>query len=69
MAKTVIVTKENESGRNLNFYDNKSGKNMTRAEFVLEIKKGNFGDYHIRVINHLKTPVSNPDGKESNNLN
>ncbi|MFA6397486.1 MAG: hypothetical protein WDK96_01400 [Candidatus Paceibacterota bacterium] len=68
MAKTVIVTKESESGRNLNFHDNKSGKDMTRTQFVTEIEKGNFDDYHVRMVHGLKTPISNPDQKESNNL-
>lgn len=68
MAKTVIVTGEEESGRNQNFHDNKSGKDMTRAQFVKEIESGNFPDYHVREINGVKTPVSNPDTKEGNNL-
>lgn len=68
MAKTVIVTIESESGRNQKFHDNKSGKDMTRVEFVQEIKKGNFPDYHVRKINGIPTPVSNPDGREGNNL-
>lgn len=68
MAKSVTVTSQNESGRNLKFHDNKSGKNMTRVEFVKEIEQGNFNDYHVRKINGLKTPVSNPDNSEGNNL-
>ncbi len=68
VAKSVIVTSESDSGRNLKFHDNKSGKNMTRAEFVDLIEQGKFDDYHVRKINGLKTPVSNPDGKEGNNL-
>ncbi len=68
MAKSVRVTSESESGRNQKFHDHKTGKNMTRAEFVQEIKKGNFSDYHVRKINGLATPVSNPDRKEGNNL-
>lgn len=68
MAKSVKVTVEDDSGRNQKFHDDKSGKNMTRAEFVKEIEKGNFDDYHVRKINGLKTPVSNPDKKEGNNL-
>jgi hypothetical protein len=68
MAKSVRVTSESESGRNQKFHDDKTGKNMTRAEFVQEIKKGNFNDYHVRKVNGLATPVSNPDRKESNNL-
>ncbi|MDP3244749.1 MAG: hypothetical protein Q8M83_03790 [bacterium] len=68
MAKSVKVTVEDDSGRNQKFHDDKSGKNMTRAEFVKEIEKGNFDDYHVRKINGLKTPVSNPDSREGNNL-
>jgi hypothetical protein len=68
MPKSVVVTVESESGRNQKFHDNKSGKNMSRAEFVKEIESGNFDDYHIRKVNGLKTPVSNPDKKEGNNL-
>jgi len=68
MAKSVVVTSENDSGRNLKFHDNKSGADMTRADFVKQIENGNFSDYHVRVINGIKTPVSNPDGKEGNNL-
>ena len=68
MAKSVVVTNESESGRNQNFYDKKSGNNMTRAGFAKEIEQGNYDDYHVRVINGVKTPVSNPDRKEGNNL-
>ncbi len=68
MTKTVVVTKESDSGRNQKFHDNKTGKDMGRPEFVKEIKKGNFPDYHVRKVNGLPTPVSNPDRKKGNNL-
>ena len=68
MAKTVIVTSESDSGRNLQFFDKKTGEKMNRAEFVREIKQGNFDDYHVRVINGVPTPASNPDRSEANNL-
>lgn len=68
MAKSVVVTSESDSGRNQKFHDTKSGKDMTRNQFVQEIKQGNFPDYHIRKVNGLPTPVSNPDRKENNNL-
>ncbi len=67
MAK-VKVTKESSTGRNTNFKDTSTGKSMTRAQFVKEIEKGNYSDYHVRNINGVKTPVSNPNGKESDNL-
>ena len=41
---------------------------MTRARFVREIERGNYSNYHVRDVNGFKTPVSNPDVKEGNNL-
>ena len=41
---------------------------MTRAQFVKAIKQGSFPDYHVRNINGIKTPVSNPDKTKKNNL-
>lgn len=41
---------------------------MTRSQFVREINKGNYENYHVRNINGLPTPVSNPDSKRNNNL-
>lgn len=68
MAKSVIVTSESDSGRNLQFLDKKTGEKMNRAEFVREIEQGKFPDYYVRKMNGLKTPVSMPDSSESNNL-
>lgn len=41
---------------------------MTKASFVKEIEHGNYEDFHVRKINGLKTPCSNPDGNSKNNL-
>ncbi|SER07224.1 hypothetical protein SAMN05421690_100766 [Nitrosomonas sp. Nm51] len=41
---------------------------MTRTKFVKEIEHGNYQNYHVRNINGVKTPVSNPDGRDKNNL-
>lgn len=68
MAKRIEVTEETESGRNKSFHDNHTGSDMTRAQFVREIERGNYPKYHIREINGIKTPVSNPDQSERNNL-
>lgn len=68
MAKSVVVTNESDSGRNLQFHDNKTGKNMNRPEFVKQIEAGNYPDYYVRKMNGLKTPVSMPDNSEFNNL-
>lgn len=66
--KRVKVTKETESGRNQQFHDNQTGANMTRAQFVKEIERGNYPNYHVRKVNNIKTPASNPDNSEDNNL-
>lgn len=68
MAKRVRVTQDSESGRNQKFIDTATGRRMTRAEFVDEIERGKYPNYHVRRINSLKTPVSNPDASERNNL-
>ncbi len=68
MNKRITVTHESKSGRNQNFHDNKTGKDMSRAVFVKEIELGKYLRYHIRIRNGLKTPTSNPDGKSNNNL-
>lgn len=41
---------------------------MSRAEFVQLIESGAYPQYHVRKVNGVKTPVSNPDRSESNNL-
>jgi hypothetical protein len=69
MPKRVVVIQESDSGRNQQFKDNLKNKTMSRSEFVKEIEKGNYQNYHVRVINGVKTPVSNPDNSTNNNLN
>lgn len=64
----VKVLQENDSGRNERFKDCTNGNEMTRNQFVREIKKGNYEEYYVRKINGLNTPVSKPDGNEKNNL-
>ncbi|QDF29932.1 hypothetical protein [Halarcobacter anaerophilus] len=66
--KKVSTISESSTGRNTMFHDNYSGANMTRSQFVNQIEKGNYSNYHIRVINDIKTPVSNPDPHRDNNL-
>jgi hypothetical protein len=56
MVRRVHVVDENESGRNQRFYDPDRRRSMTRAEFVRRIEKGSYDDYHVRIINGLKTP-------------
>lgn len=66
--KRVSVTRESKTGRNEQFRDNYSKTNMTRNQFVNNIKSGKYDNYHIRNINGVDTPVSNPDGSKNNNL-
>ncbi|MBO4638344.1 MAG: hypothetical protein J5710_01165 [Treponema sp.] len=68
MGKRITVTKETSTGRNLTFHDNYKNKDMSRREFVKEIKNGEYNKYHTRIINGIETPVSNPDKSTSNNL-
>lgn len=68
MPKRIKVTNETDTGRNTNFHDNFTGTDMTRQQFVNEIKQGNYENYHVRNINGIDTPVSNPDTKTNNNL-
>ncbi len=68
MAKRVSVTRESSTGRNTNFHDNYTGADMTRAQFVRQINNGTYENYHVRNINGVSTPVSNPDSSRNNNL-
>ena len=66
--KRIKVINESDTGRNLGFKDTRTGEEMTRAEFVQQIKQGNYSNYHVREVNGVETPVSNPDQSENNNL-
>ena len=68
MGKRISVLNESDSGRNLSFLDNATGVTMSRTEFVGKIENGECLNYHVRVIKGIKTPVSNPDSSEHNNL-
>mgnify|MGYP000052999515 CR=1 FL=1 len=66
--KRIVVTKESDSGRNQKFHDNRTGDDMSRTQFVKKIEQGDYQNYHVRNINGVKTPVSNPDSSRNNNL-
>jgi len=66
--KRIKVTNETDSGRNQSFKDTVTGEEMTRTQFVKQIENGAYPNYHVREVNGLKTPVSNPDQSENNNL-
>lgn len=68
MPKRVSTIQESNTGRNQKFRDNFSKTDMTRSQFVKEIKAGNYENYHVRNVNGVATPVSNPDRTRNNNL-
>jgi len=68
MAKNVKSITQNSTGRNITFKDISSGTKMTRSQFVSKIENNKYSDYHVRTINGIKTPCSNPDKSERNNL-
>ena len=61
MSSKVIVLQESQSGENTRFRDIQTGAMMTRREFVREVEKGKYPDYHIRIIDGVKRPVLNRD--------
>lgn len=66
MTKKIQKLRENNTGRNTHF--KVGSQTLTRAQLAQQIKNGHHPDYHVRKINGLNTPVSNPDNKKSNNL-
>lgn len=68
MAKIIKCIAQNSTGRNILFKDMSSETKMTRSQFVSKIENNKYSDYHVRTINGIKTPCSNPDKSERNNL-
>jgi hypothetical protein len=68
MPKRITLVSESDSGRNERFRDNRTGTIMSRQDFVKQIENERYDNYHVRVVNGVKTPVSNPDRSENNNL-
>ncbi|WP_203522473.1 hypothetical protein [Fusobacterium sp. IOR10] len=66
--KKINVIEETSTGRNKTFKDLTTGTIMTRAQFVKKIEQENYPDYHVRLIDGIKTPVSNPNGNDKDNL-
>lgn len=64
----VQTTNETETGRNTQFKDTRTGQQMSRPEFVRQIEAGKYPDYHVRTVHGVKTPASNPNGREDDNL-
>ena len=67
-SKSVIVLTEDKNGRNETFLDLVKNQVLTREEFVSQIQAKNYPGYTVKQINGVPTPVSNPDGRRTNNL-
>lgn len=67
-SKPVVVLKEDKNGRNEVFFDLVKSIMFSREEFVAAIESGAYPAYTVKMINGLPTPVSKPDGRETNNL-
>jgi hypothetical protein len=66
--KRIKAVSETDSGRNVQFVDTRTGEEMSRAQLVRKIEQGAYPNYHVREVNGIATPVSNPDHSEGNNL-
>jgi hypothetical protein len=66
--KPVIVLSENKKGRNEVFYDTLRRVILSLNAFVLEIEKGSYPGYSIRIVHGVPTPVSKRDVRDANNL-
>ena len=68
MKNRIMVIKQTKTGRNVLFYDRVRQTKMTREVFVNLIAQGGYPGYHVRMIDGIPTPVSNPDFTVYNNL-
>lgn len=66
--RTVKVTDELPTGRNVEFADMDAKRYMSLGEFIARIKKGEYPDYYIKVVNGEEIPVSKPNGIVEDNL-
>ena len=66
--KPVVVLKEDDKGRNEVFFDLVKNAVLSREQFVSAIESGQYPAYTVKLIHGLPTPVSKPDGRETNNL-
>jgi hypothetical protein len=63
----ITVTSESDTGRNTRFHVPGHGE-IPRQTLVQQIRAGEHEGYHVRVINRVATPVSNPNGNSDDNL-
>lgn len=64
----LMVIEKSRSGRNTLFLDTLTGEILHASVVVQRIKNGAYPRCHLRLINGIETPVTNPDGIEWGNL-
>lgn len=64
----VIKIQENKTGGNILFYDFNKKIVMTKDEFLIEIKNGNYSSYSSKVVDGVEIPISKRDRFKFNNL-
>jgi len=65
---SVIALKRNENGANEYFFDFKTSKVLSRAEFIADIKAGLYPSYGLKLVNGTEFPFSKKDNDPTNNL-
>jgi hypothetical protein len=66
--KPLIVLQEDKRGRNEFFYDTIKKQILSVGDVVALIEEGKYPGYAVKLIRGIPTPVSNPDGRGTNNL-
>ena len=64
----VIKIQENTTGANILFYAFNKKIVMTKDEFLVEIKNGNYLNYSYKVVDGIEIPISKRDRFKFNNL-
>ena len=67
-AGTVVVVGKDKNGRNILFFDLRAKLVLSRADFVNQIRAGNYPRYGLRVVKGVPIPVAKRDASIQNNL-
>jgi hypothetical protein len=66
--RPLRVLRESETGRDILYGDLNTYEEYTLPELVQRIEAGLYPNYHLRVINDIQTPVSNPNKIVADNI-
>lgn len=64
----VIKLKENNTGANILFFDLSNRVVMTKEEFLIGIKNGQYSNYTYKTVDGVEIPMAKKDGFKFNNL-